>query len=128
MTEAYIPLEAGLKWAVSFNKGCYIGQEIIARMESRQRLAKRLVVLEYPATDLHTGLHFSAGDAVRADDTQVGEVTSVASLPDQGMIKALAYVKTALAEPGQSLRVMCPGGPARVNVLDVVGGLERSPG
>jgi folate-binding protein YgfZ len=128
LTEAYIPLEAGLKWAVNFSKGCYIGQEIIARMESRQRLAKRLVVLEYPAKDLHTGLHIIAGNAVHAHDTQVGEVTSVASLPDQGMIKALAYVKTALAEPGQSLRIMCPGGPARVNVLDVAGEFERSLG
>jgi folate-binding protein YgfZ len=126
LTEAYIPLEAGLKWAVSFNKGCYIGQEIIARMESRQRLAKRLVVLEYPTSEQHAGLHFISGDAVRADDAPVGEVTSVASLPDQGTIKALAYVKTAWAEPGQPLLVAGPGGPARVNVLAVAGEYEQT--
>src|SRR5690606_33882020 len=34
----YIPLETGLHDAISFNKGCYVGQEIIARMESRNRL------------------------------------------------------------------------------------------
>ena len=39
----YIPLETRLRDAVSFTKGCYIGQEIIARMDSRQRLAKQLM-------------------------------------------------------------------------------------
>src|SRR5205823_837994 len=43
LTEDYIPLEANLWPAVDFHKGCYIGQEIIARMESRGKLARRLV-------------------------------------------------------------------------------------
>jgi hypothetical protein len=50
----------------------------------------------------------------------------VASLPDQGTIKALAYVKTAWAEPGQPLLVAGPGGPARVNVLAVAGEYEQT--
>ncbi|HRO91299.1 MAG TPA: glycine cleavage system protein T, partial [Promineifilum sp.] len=41
LTLDYIPLEANLWADVSFNKGCYVGQEIIARMESRGKLAKR---------------------------------------------------------------------------------------
>ena len=40
--DEYIPLETNLWADVSFTKGCYTGQEIIARMESRQRLAKQL--------------------------------------------------------------------------------------
>lgn len=43
LDEQTIPLEAGLWHLVSFTKGCYIGQEVIARMESRNRLARRLV-------------------------------------------------------------------------------------
>jgi len=42
LSQEYIPLETGLLDAVSFTKGCYVGQEIIARMESRGRLAKVL--------------------------------------------------------------------------------------
>ena len=49
LTEDYIPLEANLWPAVSFTKGCYIGQEIIARMESRGKLARRLVGLRLEA-------------------------------------------------------------------------------
>ena len=45
--DEYIPLEANLWNDVSFKKGCYTGQEIIARMESRQKLAKRLVGLRF---------------------------------------------------------------------------------
>ena len=46
ISDEYIPLEANLWGDVSFSKGCYIGQEIIARMESRGKLAKMLVGVE----------------------------------------------------------------------------------
>lgn len=49
ITLDYIPLEADLWRAVSFQKGCYVGQEIIARMESRGRIAKQLRGLRLPA-------------------------------------------------------------------------------
>ncbi|MCA9915136.1 MAG: folate-binding protein YgfZ, partial [Anaerolineae bacterium] len=45
LSNEFIPLEIGLWDEVSFNKGCYTGQEIIARMESRNKLAKMLVCL-----------------------------------------------------------------------------------
>ena len=46
LSSDYIPLEVGLWDEVSFSKGCYTGQEIIARMESRERLAKTIVKLD----------------------------------------------------------------------------------
>jgi aminomethyltransferase len=92
ITEDYIPLEANLWADVSFNKGCYTGQEIIARMESRGRLAKQLARL-HPAKPL------AVGAEILADGRNAGVVTSAADGPAGPL--ALGYVKTkALDEAG----------------------------
>lgn len=87
LTSDYIPLEANLWTDVSFNKGCYIGQEIIARMESRGKLAKKLVKLTAPAS-------LEPGATILADGKKAGSVTSTAVGPN-GTI-GLGYVKTAI--------------------------------
>jgi folate-binding protein YgfZ len=84
--DEYIPLEAGLWPDVSFTKGCYTGQEIIARMESRQKLAKHLVGLRFDDEVL-----LPAGLFV--DEHEVGTVTSVVHSPQLGWI-GLGYLKT----------------------------------
>jgi aminomethyltransferase len=89
LTNNYIPLEANLWDDVSFKKGCYTGQEIIARMESRGQLAKKLVRLQ-PAAPV------AAGDSLTANGKNAGTITSVAVGSD-GPI-ALGYVKTAVLE------------------------------
>ena len=86
MTTDFIPLEVDLWDDVSFNKGCYIGQEIIARMESRGRLAKKLFKL-LPAGPIPTGA------TIRANGKNAGTVTSVAAGPD-GVV-ALGLLKNA---------------------------------
>ncbi|MHB8625827.1 MAG: CAF17-like 4Fe-4S cluster assembly/insertion protein YgfZ [Aggregatilineales bacterium] len=92
LTEDYIPLEAGLWDAISFTKGCYIGQEIIARMESRHKLARTLTRFTF-ATPVPIGATILSGDRT------VGTLTSVALRPD-GLTVALGYVKPdALNEP-----------------------------
>ena len=93
INDSYIPLEAGLKSAISFNKGCYIGQEIIARMESRGQLAKQLVKLESEGV-LHEG------DPLQVDGAAVGNVTSVTI---DGRV-ALGYLRAALAHEGPPLK------------------------
>jgi folate-binding protein YgfZ len=85
--DAYIPLEANLWNDVSFKKGCYTGQEIIARMESRQKLAKRLVGLRF---DDRVTLPAS----LWIDDHEAGVVTSVAHSPALGWI-GLGYLKSS---------------------------------
>lgn len=96
LTNDYIPLEANLWDDVSFKKGCYTGQEIIARMESRGRLAKKLVKLRPAAL-------VAAGDQLMADGKNAGVITSVAVGPDGPV--ALGYVKTAVLEAGTPLFV-----------------------
>lgn len=94
LTNDYIPLEANLWDDVSFNKGCYTGQEVIARMESRGRIAKQLVKIR-SASPVESGVE------LRADGKKAGQVTSTAGGPNGAL--ALAYVKTAFLENGDAL-------------------------
>ena len=84
--DEYIPLEANLWPDVSFTKGCYTGQEIIARMESRQRLAKHVVGLRFDAEVTLPATLVAVGH-------EAGVVTSVAHSPRLGWI-GLGYLKT----------------------------------
>lgn len=82
-----IPAETGIAaTAVSFTKGCYPGQELVERMDSRGASAPRLLQV----VDVASGT--SPGDALLRDGQEIGTVTSVAGT------RALAYVKrSALA-------------------------------
>lgn len=126
LSEDYIPLEAGLRWAVSFNKGCYVGQEIIARMETHQRMAKRLVVLAKvdPRSrgnrdELGGGSWPAVGADVQVDGVKVGHLTSVSPVVDEGSIKALGYIKTALAQPGLQVDIIGESGAQVMRILAV---------
>jgi aminomethyltransferase len=93
----YIPLETRLDDAVSFTKGCYVGQEIIARMESRNRRAKQLMGLRLSRL-------VDAGGKLQRDGKESGDLTSVVDSPRFGPI-GLAYVRTAAAVPGTHVEV-----------------------
>ena len=97
LSTQFIPLEVGLWDEVSFKKGCYTGQEIIARMESRNRLAKTIVTLEL---DEMTEAPTPIFDQTRV----VGQLTSSVQAPD-GAIFALGVIKPDLATAGQTLTV-----------------------
>lgn len=97
LSSDYIPLEAGLWDEVSFNKGCYTGQEIIARMESRNRLAKTLV-------KLRLDVFVEAPAALTQENKPAGTLTSSVTTPD-GEHLGLGFVKLTLAVPGQTLIV-----------------------
>ena len=102
----YLPLEVGLWDEVSFNKGCYTGQEIIARMESRQRLAKTLVRVALAS-------YVPAPAKVRAGGRLAGKLTSSAQTAT-GELVALAVLKVAFAAAGTALQVGEKQLPARV--------------
>ncbi len=111
LSQEYLPLEAGLWDEVSFSKGCYTGQEIIARMESRQRLAKTLVKVELSQM-------VAAPAPVTVAGRPVGQLTSSVVAPD-GSIFALAILKLEGAGPGARLQV----GDSKIEgrVLDYAG-------
>ncbi len=103
MDEDTIPLEAGIEsQAISFTKGCYVGQEVIIRVLHRGhgRVARRLVGLEVE------GAHVPrSGDPVSAGERQVGHVTSAVHSPALGRPIALAYVHRDFVQPGTALQV-----------------------
>lgn len=109
LSQEYIPLETGLLDAVSFTKGCYVGQEIIARMESRGRLAKRLC-------GLRLSQPVAAPAKLQADGKDAGDLTSAVVSPRFGPI-ALAYVRAAYAEPGMIVEVA--GSTATASVVEL---------
>lgn len=92
LTDNYIPLEANLWSDVSFTKGCYTGQEIIARMESRGRLAKRMVTLSAKEP-------LEAGEELRVDGKKAGTITSAAGGPAGHL--ALGFIKTSFLGEGK---------------------------
>ncbi len=105
----YIPLELGLWDEVSFSKGCYTGQEIIARMESRGQLAKMMLRLR-PLADV------VAPADLHNEGRVVGQLTSSVVAPD-GVRHALGVVRRQLAQPGTrllaqevALEVLAPAG------------------
>lgn len=85
--ESTIPQESGLvAESVSFTKGCYLGQELVARIDTRGHVNKRLVMLT-------SGGSMEEGAAIENDEGTVGTVSSVAPT-DEGSV-ALAVLATA---------------------------------
>ncbi len=84
-SDAYNPLEAGLLHLIDFKKGCYIGQEVIARLDSYNKVNKRLMGISSQS-------HFEEHDLIYVDDEQIGVITSIFSLED--MTIALGYVRS----------------------------------
>ena len=102
----YLPLEVGLWDEISFSKGCYTGQEIIARMESRGRLAKTLVKVALSSLA-------PAPTPMYAQGKPAGTLTSSARAPD-GRIHALAVLKVGSAQPNTDLTAGANGPKAKV--------------
>ena len=98
--------------AVSFTKGCYTGQEVVARMQSRGRVGHLLVGVALEGDALP-----APGAAIASGDARVGELTSVACSPSAGTI-ALGFVRRGFDEPGTALEV--DGRVARVVALPFV--------
>jgi folate-binding protein YgfZ len=114
MTEETIPLEAGIEQrAISFTKGCYVGQEVIIRVLHRGhgRVAKKLVGLQID------GAVPSAGAKLLAGTRDAGVVTSAAASPRHGAI-ALGYVHRDFVAPGTSLEVETNGMRIAASVVE----------
>jgi folate-binding protein YgfZ len=107
-----IPLDVNLDHAIAYKKGCYIGQEVIARATYRGQMNKKLVgfVLDAMATTS------SAGSEVIAGDKKVGVLTSVVQSPRRNALVALGFVHRDFVETPNEL-TLSSGGTARVVAL-----------
>ena len=125
-----LPAEVGLVGrAVSLDKGCYTGQEIVARMAARGAAAHRLVGLRFAESSGPGGSSGSGGssgpggssgsggipgDSIRSDGKSIGELTSRCRSASAGEI-GLGFVRSAHAEPGREVEV----GNARARLADL---------
>lgn len=117
MAEDTIPLEAGIEQqAISFTKGCYVGQEVIIRVLHRGhgRVAQKLVGLLMEPWQAVP----APGTTLQADGKDVGVVTSSAESPALGRPIALAYLKRDFIAPGTQVQLQA--GMATVVALPFV--------
>lgn len=96
LTEDFNPLEAGLWHTISLSKGCYIGQETIARLHTYKGVKQQLwgIRLSAPVPPETPILH---------GEEKIGKLTSCTETPDG--ILGLAYIRTKAVEPGLNVQV-----------------------
>ncbi len=100
-----IALEAPLDDAISFRKGCYLGQEVVERVSARGHVNRKLVPLTIDAQAPP-----SAGDVIVAGDKEIGRVTSAAWSWRLAKPVALGYVRREHVAPGTHVEVRSAAG------------------
>lgn len=104
-TDDVLPVEVGYEDAISFQKGCYVGQEVVVRATARGAVKHKIVGLLVDGDDVPAPRAPVSAEA-RAD---AGHVTRAARSPTLGRILALAYLWRDVWEPGTPVRVALPG-------------------
>jgi folate-binding protein YgfZ len=96
--DAYNPMEIGLSDEISFTKGCYIGQEVIARLDSYKKVQRRLCLLSSSKA-----LRPAMASPVQYQGTGVGTVTTSASSQKRSI--ALAVIRIEAFEEHETLQI-----------------------
>lgn len=99
-TDAHNPLEAGLVGLVDFKKGCYIGQEVIARLDTYNKVKVRLMGFTNDAPIPSEGVFLDESDGKRTD---IGSIRSSTYSPELQKYIALGYIRSQFANPGASV-------------------------
>ncbi len=112
ITSDTIPIEAGLRdRAISWNKGCYRGQEVICRLDTLGEPVRRLVRLTLLSGDCPSpGVELASPEGKKA-----GMITSVSRTPGGEMV-ALGYVKRKMNAPGMEVTFTAPEGNGRLHI------------
>lgn len=100
ITEKNLVHETRLLDAVSFNKGCYLGQEIVERVRSRGQVHRLLTPLRLNGEAVP-----SAGTKVLVNEAEAGEITSAAFSPWRCEVVALSFVRADHTTPGTAVQV-----------------------
>ncbi len=112
ITDQHLPMETGPAYVqgVHLNKGCYIGQEVVARMHSHQTVARALMGM-----DIASEIPPAAGAALYDGEQIVGNITSAAPV-DRLRVAALGYVKKSYATSHRELSVHMETGRAKLTL------------
>jgi folate-binding protein YgfZ len=111
--ENNILVEANLDSAVSYTKGCYIGQEIIARLHYRGHVAKRVALLEIDSDSRPI-----VGDGIFRGTKEVGKITSAVVSPILQKQIALGMIKYEPSQLGTELRIDSSGFSMSAKVIE----------
>jgi folate-binding protein YgfZ len=111
MDESFLAPEVGLGDAISYKKGCYIGQEVVERVASRGQVQRQLMGLLCDGERLPP-----PGSKLSRDGEDVGVLTSAVRSPALRSVIALAYVRRAAWEPDTMVHIE-GGSAARVAKL-----------
>ena len=114
LTEDFNPLEAGLLDLISFTKGCYVGQEVVTRLNTYKKVQKHLVGMAWGG-----GQKVADNARVMSDGKQIGVVTSSAVSPRVHGTIALGYVRKAHADPGARLTIESADGELEARVAEL---------
>ncbi len=115
MDESHFPMEAGLtKRAISETKGCYLGQEPIARVLAQGHLNRFLMGLEVKGEAIPHN-----GQAILKDARTVGTITSAIRSPSLGKVIAMGYVHREFAKPGIEVLVTTGAEPQPATVTSI---------
>jgi aminomethyltransferase len=117
--EGEIPNVLGIRNALDFEKGCYVGQEVVSRVENRGQPSRRLVGLTVDAVP-------ESGAAVFEGDSAIGAVTRGAESPTREEPIALALVEFDAARENLTVRVDGDDVPAATTPLPFVDGSDTS--
>lgn len=102
ITERYLVQETGQMQAVNFEKGCYLGQEIVERVRSRAQIHRLLRRVEIDTKQTpEPGAKLQAKSESGAEDA--GEIVSAVFSPALERVVTLAYLRTRFSEPGTAL-------------------------
>ena len=114
LSESYNPLEANLINLVSFTKGCYVGQEVITRLDTYKKVKRALVGLKWD-----TGTLPGSGDRLLINNKQVGVVTSSACSPISREGSALGYLRVGHTQPGTAVSIEADTGEIQATVVEL---------
>jgi folate-binding protein YgfZ len=116
MDETNLPMECIESRAMSFNKGCYIGQEVLNRIHAIGHVAKELRGLRLTG-NLKTLPH--KGDKLFQNNKEVGYITSAVKSPALHTNIALGYVRREANEIGTELVLQMPGGESSAKIVEL---------
>jgi folate-binding Fe-S cluster repair protein YgfZ len=117
-----LPQETEQARALNFNKGCYVGQEIVERIRSRGTVHRK-----FTGFLAEGAVQIAAGTRIIASEKEVGEITSASSLHFAEKTVALGYIRREVGVPGREIMI----GTTRATVVqlpvkDAVLSTERS--
>jgi len=118
VTEDNFPAESSLESHVSYEKGCYLGQETIARMHYRGHPNWKLVGLAGGSDVIPAGARLDSANEDAAT-TAAGRITSSVFSPALQRVLCLGYVRAPLATPGATFSVRDGGVNASLVIIDL---------